>query len=158
MFLDSIRALFATGTTQPDALVVNEGRRADARHVAACALLLEVAHADGEFSQAERAHLESVLTGHFALDPADGRELLQLAESERSGSIDHHRFTTVLRTGYDLEQKMSLAESMWGLVLADGAIADHEHYLTRKIANLLDLQPAELSAAKAAAAARIRAE
>jgi len=51
-----------------------------------------------------------------------------------------------------------LAESMWGLVLADGEIADHEHYLTRKIANLLDLQPAELSAAKAAAAARARGE
>ncbi|MBW3627687.1 MAG: TerB family tellurite resistance protein [Gemmatimonadetes bacterium] len=158
MFLESIRALFGSGSTGSDEPELNGAARADARHVAACALLLEIAHADGEFSQAEREHLESVLVSHFSLDAAAGRELLQLAESERSASIDHHRFTTLLRTGYDFEQKMSLAESMWGLVLADGDIADHEHYLTRKIANLLDLQPAELSAAKAAAAARSRLE
>ena len=45
--------------------------------------------------------------------------------------------------------KMALAEAMWGLVLADGEIHEHEHYLTRKISNLLDLAPADLSAAKA---------
>jgi uncharacterized tellurite resistance protein B-like protein len=37
-------------------------------------------------------------------------------------------------------------------VLADGQIAEHEHYLTRKIANLLELEPGYLSAAKARAA------
>jgi uncharacterized tellurite resistance protein B-like protein len=41
---------------------------------------------------------------------------------------------------------------MWGLVLADGQIAEHEHYLTRKIANLLELEPGYLSTAKARAA------
>jgi uncharacterized tellurite resistance protein B-like protein len=41
---------------------------------------------------------------------------------------------------------------MWGLVLADGKIAEREDYLTRKISNLLDLEPAYLSSAKAKAA------
>ena len=155
MFIDSIRALFRSKGEASD---TGEDAQpaADPRQVAACALLLEVAHADGEFSAAERAHLEEVLTTHFSLDPDDTRALLRLAETERSISIDHHRFTTLLRSGYDLDQKLLLAEGMWGLVLADGEIADHEHYLTRKIANLLDLQPAQLSAAKAAAAARTR--
>ena len=35
---------------------------------------------------------------------------------------------------------------------ADGQIAEHEHYLTRKIANLLELEPGYLSTAKARAA------
>ncbi|CAA9328844.1 MAG: hypothetical protein AVDCRST_MAG40-1822 [uncultured Gemmatimonadaceae bacterium] len=43
---------------------------------------------------------------------------------------------------------------MWGVALADGEVAEHEHYLTRKIANLLELDPAHLSAAKQSAAAR----
>jgi uncharacterized tellurite resistance protein B-like protein len=43
---------------------------------------------------------------------------------------------------------------MWGLVLADGTIAEHESYMTRKIANLLDLEPGYLSTAKKAAAER----
>jgi uncharacterized tellurite resistance protein B-like protein len=41
---------------------------------------------------------------------------------------------------------------MWGLVLADGAVDDHEHYLTRKISNLLELEPGFLSTAKQRAA------
>jgi uncharacterized tellurite resistance protein B-like protein len=40
---------------------------------------------------------------------------------------------------------------MWGVVLADGQVAEHEHYLTRKISNLLELEPGYLSAAKEAA-------
>jgi uncharacterized tellurite resistance protein B-like protein len=76
---------------------------------------------------------------------------LEIAEEERGRSVDHFRFTSVLLRNYDLGQKMVLAEVMWGLVLADGEIAEHEHYLTRKISNLLELQPAYLSTAKAAA-------
>jgi uncharacterized tellurite resistance protein B-like protein len=150
MLLDSIRSLIAhrTGEHQsPDA-----GSAANPLHLAACALLLEIAYADGEFSPPERAHLEGVLERHFGLPLDSGRRLIELADAERRKSIDHFRFTSVLRQGYDLGQKMVLAEVMWGLVLADGKIAEHEQYLTRKIANLLDLEPGYLSAAKAAAA------
>ena len=127
---------------------------ADPLHLAACALLLEVAHADGEFTAAERTHLEGVLARHFGLAPEAGHTLMELAERERRDAIDHHRFTSQLREGYDLGQKMVLAEIMWGLVLADGEIAEHESYLTRKISNLLDLSPGYLSEAKKAAAGK----
>ena len=76
----------------------------------------------------------------------------EIAEQERRASIDHFQFTRVLNEQYDVGQKMVLAEVMWGLVLADGQIAEHEHYLTRKIANLLELEPGYLSTAKARAA------
>lgn len=153
MLLDSVRELFApaipnrTGDAAAKPTV-------DPLHLAACALLLEIAHADGEFSAAERAHIEGTLVRHFALPPESGRRLMELAEAERMGAIDHFAFTSTLRRSYDLGQKMVLAEVMWGLVLADGEIAEHEHYLTRKIANLLELEPGYLSAAKAAAAGR----
>src|SRR5690606_29182836 len=101
---------------------------------------------------AERAHLEEVLERHFSLPPESGRRLLELAEAERRASVDHFRFTSPLQAGYDTGQKMVLAEIMWGIVLADGEIAEHEHYLTRKISNLLGLAPGYLSAAKAEAA------
>jgi uncharacterized tellurite resistance protein B-like protein len=150
MLVDAIRALFRSSSGEapraPDSAAI------DPLHLAACVLLLDVAYADGEFSAPERAHLEAVLERHFALPPESGRRLIALAEEERQRSIDHFQFTGALQRGYDLGQKMVLAEVMWGLVLADGQIAEHEHYLTRKIANLLDLEPGYLSAAKAAAA------
>ena len=149
--LDANRSLFRAGA--PDSAREGEdpgpgARATDPLHLAACALLLEVAHADGEFSEAERAHLESVLARHFGLPEEAGRELIALAEEERRKSIDHFRHTSVLQRGWSTAQKTALAEVMWGLVLADGKIAEHEHYLTRKIANLLDLAPGDLSAAK----------
>lgn len=151
MILDSIRSLFRHSSTE-DARGPGDSRPApDAVHLAACALLLEIAYADGEFSAAERAHLEHVLARHFALPEEDGKRLIELAEVERKRAIDHFGFTALLKSRYDIGQKMVLAEVMWGLVLADGRIAEHEHYLTRKIANLLDLEPGYLAAAKAAA-------
>lgn len=150
MLIDSIRSLF--GQSQPTVETPRVDGAVDPVHVAACALLLEIAHADGEFSEAERAHLEQVLARHFELPAEHGKQLIEMAERERRKAIDHFGFTTLIKSKYDIGQKMVLAEVMWGLVLADGKIAEHEHYLTRKIANLLDLEPGYLSAAKAAAA------
>ena len=147
--LDAIRSLFSSKPA--DAAATASTPNVDPVHLAACSLLLEVAYADGEFSPEERAHLEQVLERHFALPAESGQRLIELAEKERGGSIDHFQFTRVLNERYDLGQKMVLAEVMWGLVLADGQIAEHEHYLTRKIANLLELEPGYLSAAKARA-------
>ncbi len=121
-------------------------------HVAACALLLELAHADDQFSDGERGHIEAVLQRHFGLDNATALELMKLAEEERSNAIDLYQFTSLIRKSYDLGQKTLLAEIMWSLVLSDGQIAHHEAYMLRKIANLLDLEPGYLSAARKRAA------
>ncbi len=118
--------------------------------LAACALLLELAHADSEFSPAERAHIELALQRHFGLDETTVRELIDLAQVERDQAVDHYQFARTITQHYDLGQRMVLAEVMWGLILADGEIARHESYLVRKLANLLDLAPAYLAQARRA--------
>lgn len=124
-------------------------------HVAACALLLELAHADDEFSSAERSHIEAVLQRHFDLDARTADELMALAETEREKAIDLFQFTTLIRNGYDLGQKTLLAEIMWSLILTDGEIGRHEGYMLRKIASLLDLKPGYLSSARKRAAQKL---
>lgn len=155
MFIESIKRLLGkTDADQAAREQPSDKPPVDPLHLAACVLLLDVANADGEFSDSERAHLEDVLERHFGLPPDAGRALMELAEKERRGAVDHFRFTSQLQRSYDTGQKMVLAEIMWGIVLADGKIAEHEHYLTRKISNLLELEPGYLSAAKDAAAAK----
>jgi uncharacterized tellurite resistance protein B-like protein len=122
--------------------------------LAACALLLELAHADGIMSPAELAHIESAVQRHFGLDDATARELIALAEAERRQSIDHFQFTRLIAAEYDLGQKMVLAEVMWGVILADGELATHEAWLVRKLAHLLELEPGYLAEARRSAAAR----
>jgi uncharacterized tellurite resistance protein B-like protein len=120
--------------------------------LAACALLLELAHADGEFSPAEQEHIERTVVRHFGLDQATGAELVRLAEEERRQSLDHFQFTRLIAEQYDLAQKMVLAEVMWGVILADGKLSDHETHLVRKMASLMQLAPAYLADARRAAA------
>jgi len=156
MLSDRIRALFGHPDQAAPATVLQPGGNVlDPLHLAACALLLDIAYADGEFSAPEREHIERSLQRHFALSPEAIGQVMALAEEERSQAVDHFAFTSALLKGYDTGQKLVLAEVMWGVALADGQIADHEHYLTRKIANLLNLEPGYLSAAKHAAVSKI---
>jgi uncharacterized tellurite resistance protein B-like protein len=119
--------------------------------LAACALLLELAHADGEFTDEEQRHIERTVVRHFGLDDATAAELLRLAEQERAQSLDHFQFTRLIAAEYDLGQKMVLAEIMWGVILADGRLSDHEAHLVRKLASLMQLEPAYLAQARRAA-------
>jgi uncharacterized tellurite resistance protein B-like protein len=152
MLLDAIKTLLGSHAPESAKAPEADSPETDPAHVAACALLLEVAYADGAFTGDERAHLQGVLERHFDLPADSGEHLLELAEKERRESVDYYHATSIIRKSYDLGQKMVLAEVMWGLVLADGKIAREEQYLTRKIANLLDLKPGYLSRAKRAAA------
>jgi uncharacterized tellurite resistance protein B-like protein len=120
--------------------------------LAACALLLELAYADDQFSPEERRHIETTLQRHFGLDEASGAELLRLAETARAESLDHFQFTRLVAAEYSLAQKMVLAEVMWGVILADGRLTDHETHLVRKMASLMQLEPAYLAEARRAAA------
>lgn len=150
--LDAIRRFVSERlvppASEPEGPATNGASRVQ---LAACALLLELAHADGEFSTEERRHIENTLIRHFGLDEATGAELLRLAEAERSQSLDHFQFTRLIAAEYDLGQKMVLAEVMWGVILADGRLSDHETHLVRKLASLMDLEPAYLAQARRAA-------
>jgi uncharacterized tellurite resistance protein B-like protein len=122
--------------------------REDPVKLAACALLVELAHADEEFSAPEREHIAAALVRQFGVAPEAVDDMIALAEDANRRAVDHFQFTRLIAAHYDLSQKMVLAEIMWGLVAADGTVAEHEAYLVRKISNLLDLEPGYLSEAK----------
>lgn len=134
----------------PDAPPIYVDRAAEERRrldVAACALLVELAHADDEFSDAERSHIETVVQAHFGLLAAGAQELIALAEQERA-SKDLFQFTSLIREHYDRARKAKLVEILWGLALSDGEIARHESWMMDKLAALIDLSPDELAQAK----------
>lgn len=142
--LESIRSFFRSS------MQAAGGEKANPKDVrlAACALLLELAWADDNFTGQERAHVEGAVRRHWGLDAADAERLLGLAEQARSEAVDLWQFTSLIAEGYSLGQKMVLAEVMWGLVYSDGKLASKEDYLMRKISNLLRLEPGYLAEAR----------
>ena len=147
--LDALRAFLTRDSRQATSQASSAAP--DRIRLAACALLLDLAHADGEFSPSEREHIEGALARHFGLDASTAAELIGLAEQARAEAVDSFQFTRVITENYDLGQKMVLAEVMWGVILADGQLSEHESYLIRKLANLLDLQPGYLAEARRSA-------
>ena len=135
--LDSFRAFFERHPAPPD-----EGERI---RVAACALLLEMAYADGTFSDSERAHIERALVESFALSEDRVQALIAAAEKERREAVDLHQFTSTLTKHYDEGQRYVLAELLWRVVLADGEVSRDEDMRLHKLSRLLDLRPGYLA-------------
>lgn len=142
--IESIKSFFRTSMPAPGD---DKASPKDLR-LAACALLLELAHADDRFSGEERLHVESAVRRQFGLDAAQAEKLLELADQARAEAIDLWQFTNLIAENYSLGQKMVLAEIMWGLVYSDGTLASKEDYLMRKISNLLRLEPGYLAEAR----------
>ena len=116
--------------------------------VAACALLLEMAHADSGFTAEERERIEFMAMSHFDLDMLSARQLMEVADEARRGSVDLHEFTRIVVQSYDEGQRMVLAELMWQVILADGKLTEQETQLARKLASLLELKPGYLAEAR----------
>lgn len=144
--LDAIKNFFRTSMSPPPE-ANEQASRKDLR-LAACALLLELAHADNEFTDDERQHVESAVRRQFGLGPEEAEKLLALAEEARKSAVDLWQFTNLIAENYSLGQKMVLAEIMWGLVYSDGELAGKEDYLMRKISNLLRLEAGYLTEAR----------
>jgi uncharacterized tellurite resistance protein B-like protein len=113
--------------------------------LAACALLIEIAHADDDFTEDERQHLSSAIRRQYGLDEEEADQLIELAEQARASAVDLWQFTKLIKRTYSLGQKMVLVEVMWGLVYSDGELSSHEESLMRKVCHLLDLAPGYLA-------------
>ncbi|MCO4100757.1 MAG: TerB family tellurite resistance protein [Gemmatimonas sp.] len=119
--------------------------------IAACALLVELACADGQFSDEEQHRILEIMQRHFGVDAAGAKELLAEAAAANRDAVDHFVFTRQVVKEYNVGQRIVLAELMWQVVLADGDFDEQEAYLIRKMANLLELEPAYLSQARKSA-------
>jgi uncharacterized tellurite resistance protein B-like protein len=119
--------------------------------IAACALLVELACADGQFSDEEQHRILEIMQRHFGVDSAGAKELLAEAAAANRDAVDHFVFTRQVVKEYNVGQRIVLAELMWQVVLADGDFDEQEAYLIRKMANLLELEPAYLSQARKSA-------
>lgn len=144
--LDSIRRLVgapaAAARSSDDSIGAGDVR------LAACVMLLELANVDGEFSDIERLRIGELLQRHFGVDADGANQLIQEATRISRDSVDDFVFTRQVVRDYTLAQRMVLAELMWQVVLADGELHERESYLMRKLANLLQLEPAFLAEAR----------
>lgn len=119
--------------------------------LAAAALMLEAAYADGRFSEDERRHLEELIRKRWGLLAREVEELIRLAERERETPGLVGRIADLISDHFTTEQSRVLLEEMWSLVSADGELSKREVEFLEDVADLLGVSPAELALARAQA-------
>jgi len=116
--------------------------------VATCALLLEVANSDDEFSEVERDSIIGTLKRDFHLSDEYADELLESSDKKRRESIDLWQFTHLINEHYSPEEKIKIIEMVWKVIYADGKLDKHEDHLAHKLSRLLQLDHKQLIDAK----------
>lgn len=144
--LDFINKVFGA-TGEPDSKESNEVQAHDIR-IATCALFLEMAQIDGEFSEKERKRILAILNEEYDLSDEVAAELSAAADKERKNSIDLWKFTNLINENYSTAEKIRVVEFLWKLIYTDGKLDQHEDYLIHKFATLLEIRHDQLIAAK----------
>lgn len=132
-------------------LVGSEGERAfddNDYRMAATAILVHVAHADGTIDEAERDRLETLVSDRFGMSASEAARLIAEARLSEAESVDLHRFVAVLQRALDDDGRLKIVEMMWDLVFADGASLEVEDSVVARVADMLGVAEADLATLK----------
>jgi uncharacterized tellurite resistance protein B-like protein len=116
--------------------------------VAACALFIEMAKADGEYSDEERNFIVSEMKNTFSLDDEYVNELIQLAEQRIKESVSLYEFTGVINTTFSHDEKIQLIEILWKLIYKDEKLSEYEDHLMKRIAGTINVEHKDIINAK----------
>jgi uncharacterized tellurite resistance protein B-like protein len=116
--------------------------------VAVCALCIEIARIDGNFTQQELDTLLTILKNKYQLSSQYADALMSEADRELDESVDLWQFANLINQNFSTVEKIEIIENLWRIVYVDGKMEAHEHYLMNKLSNLLRLSHDQLIEAK----------
>ena len=125
----------------------------DAR-LALSALLVRVARSDGDYAATEVARIQSILTARYGLGATEVAALLKDAETLESEAPDTVRFTRAIKDAVPHEDRLSIVEALWSVVLIDGDRAHEEDTFLRLVSNLLGISDMDNALARQRVAAK----
>jgi uncharacterized tellurite resistance protein B-like protein len=131
--IKNLVADFTSGNRHPDTFSPDDTR------VASAALLMHAATVDGNFGDAERANLRTLVKTRFELNDEAADQLIAQATEAEHEAVDFYRFTSLLMRKLDEDGRLRFVEMMWQMVYADGRVTEFEDNLIWRVADLLGI-------------------
>ena len=103
------------------------------------ALLVEIAFADKDFDETEKASLKQSLIETYAIDESVIEEIIKDAEETVSESTSLYGYTSIVNTEFQYEDKLKLLRNLWKIAYADGYLDKYEEHLLRKVSDLIHI-------------------
>jgi uncharacterized tellurite resistance protein B-like protein len=107
--------------------------------VATAALYVEIAAADGDFSEEERKKIVNAMKENFNLTNQCVDDLISLSGEAVKNSISVYEFTSILNDHLNRGEKLKLMTNLWKLIYTDGRLEKHEDRLIKIIGSTLNL-------------------
>ncbi len=145
--LSKIKDFFQENMTVEEK-VDSESRSSNKVAIATCALLLEMAHSDDEFSEVEENEITKIMQSEFDLSEIKVDEIIELSNEERKESLDLWQFTNLINKNFSKEEKIKVIEYIWRIVYADDKVDKYEEYLVRRLSYLLNVDHKDMIDAK----------
>lgn len=125
-----------------------EENKDHAMRLATCALLVEIARIDEQFTDSEMEQIITVLHEKYGLSRTHADALISEAEKELENSVDLWQFARLINENCSNQEKMEIIKTLWRIVYVDRKMDQYEHYLMNKLKNLLRLSHEDLIQAK----------
>jgi uncharacterized tellurite resistance protein B-like protein len=116
--------------------------------IATAALLIEIAKADGNFSDDERKRIIDFMKNDYNLDDECVNDLIELSEHRVEESISIYEFSSILNETFSRAEKLELMKNLWRIIYEDGKLDSHEDQLIKIIGSTLNLEHKDIIGAK----------
>ena len=139
MFADFLKRLTApTPTPMED----------DDARLALTALLVRIARTYGAYIEAEIDRIDTITSARYQLTPDAAIMLRHDAETLETEAPDTIRFTRAIKDAVAYEDRLAIIESLWQVVLVDGAREAEEDALLRLVSSLLGINDRDSALAR----------
>lgn len=144
--IDMVKRFFGKSPSKDSA--ANQTTASHDVHVAVCALCIEIARIDEQFTPEELEAVLSILKAKYQLSTEHAEALIATADNALEDSVDLWQFAQLINENYSPDEKIAIIEILWQIVYVDGKMDEHEHYLMNKLSTLLRLSHNQLIDAK----------
>ena len=115
---------------------------------AVLSLLIEASKIDGVINNEELELIKSILVNKFHLDSSKAEKSINFVISKSEEKVEIYSDIKVILENMDHNERISVVEMLWKIILADGQIDQYESNLISRICGLLHVTGFESSEAK----------